>query len=249
MDYPGGPIGLTLGDAQMRAWNAFDPRLLDSNGQPCGPLTEGLLTPAPTIVTEVVLIGRESRHPGVGRDVLTAPEFIEYGRDDPWPDFLEALRRLSKDGAIRWRLFLASGMSERGFDYEIQGRRSPGTQTRQALFPATAQEARLAIRRFDAFRTLPADDHSAVLAYLATPERERRCVGGCGRSLSGKQRRWCGDEACRKRFERRKAARTKHEGRRHLEPAVDRCLSCGAASAKQGYPGHAQGCTRFYRKA
>jgi hypothetical protein len=200
MDYPGGPIGQTLADAHIRAWNAFDPRLLDADGRPCGPRTEGVLTPAPTIVTELVLIGKESRHLGVGRDVLAAPEFIEYGRDDPWPDFREALRRLSKEGAVRWRLFLASGLSERGFDYVIQGRRSPRRSTRQVLFPAIAREARYALRSFSAFGTLPADDHGAVLGYLETPEPKRRCVW-CGRQLIGRQQTWCSD-ACRKAFGR-----------------------------------------------
>lgn len=201
MDYPGGPIGLTLGDGQMRAWNAFDPRLLDANGQPCGPRTEGVLMPAPTIVTEVVLIGKESRHLGVGRDVLTPPEFIEYGRDDPWPDFREAARRLSKDRTVRDRLLAASGSKDRGFDYWMQGARSPRRSTRTTLFPALAEEARRALRAFDAFGVLPDDDHGSVIAYLATPEPDPRCAG-CGRPLAGNQRRWCADDACRKRFER-----------------------------------------------
>jgi hypothetical protein len=102
-------------------------------------------------ITDVVLIGKESRHLGVGRDVLTAPEFIEYGRDDPWADFRAALGRLSKEGAVRRALLQHAGFSERAFDYLSQGRRSPKGSTRQSLFTAIAREARLALRTVDAF--------------------------------------------------------------------------------------------------
>jgi hypothetical protein len=192
MDYPTGPIGQRLGDAMMRAWNAHDPRLIDHAESPCGPRTEGVLTPGPTIVTEVVLIGKESRHLGVGRETLTTPEFIEYKRDDPWPDFREAARRLSRERSVRDRLLAASEIKERGFEYHLEGTRSPRKSSRTTLFPAIAGEARRALRMVDAFGALPSDDHGAVIAYLAIPQPERRCEW-CGKALIGRQRDWCSD--------------------------------------------------------
>ena len=46
--------------------------------QPVGPRTEGLLKPAPTKVTAIDIIGRESRRWGDGRGILTPPQINTY---------------------------------------------------------------------------------------------------------------------------------------------------------------------------
>lgn len=57
---------------------------LTHDDQPVGPRTEGILKPAPTAVTAVDIIGRESRRWGDGRGILTPPDINTYAtRTDP----------------------------------------------------------------------------------------------------------------------------------------------------------------------
>jgi hypothetical protein len=57
---------------------------LTHDDQAVGPRTEGLLKPAPTMVTAVDIIGRESRRWGDGRGILTPPDVNTYAtRTDP----------------------------------------------------------------------------------------------------------------------------------------------------------------------
>lgn len=60
------------------------PSALTHDDQPVGPRTEGLLKPAPTLVTAIDIIGRESRRWGDGRGILTPPQINTYlTRTDP----------------------------------------------------------------------------------------------------------------------------------------------------------------------
>ncbi len=76
------PPGLTLSyqkprsiDDQIRRNTSATPsNALTDTGEPVGPNTYGLLTPAPTIVTAVQIIGRESRRWRDGRGILNPPE-------------------------------------------------------------------------------------------------------------------------------------------------------------------------------
>jgi hypothetical protein len=91
----------TLGDALLRAWNAFDRRTVAPDGQLVGRGTKGITTASPSIAGRVRAIGKESRGLGIGRGVLYKPEFMEYGGDDDLTDVIEAAGRLSKESAIR----------------------------------------------------------------------------------------------------------------------------------------------------
>jgi hypothetical protein len=72
-------------DLQLRRNTTATPtNALTHDGQPVGPRTYGLLQPAPTIVTAVQIIGRESRRWGDGRGILNPPEINIYlTRTDP----------------------------------------------------------------------------------------------------------------------------------------------------------------------
>jgi hypothetical protein len=72
-------------DFQIRRNTAAAPtNALTHDNQHVGPRTEGLLKPAPTKVTAVDIIGRESRRWGDGRGILDAPEINTYlTRIDP----------------------------------------------------------------------------------------------------------------------------------------------------------------------
>jgi hypothetical protein len=66
-----GGIGQSLGMALVRVWNSAEADALTSDGGLCRRDSRGLLTPAPTILTGVRLIGKESRRLGLGRGVLS----------------------------------------------------------------------------------------------------------------------------------------------------------------------------------
>lgn len=104
------PIGETFGTAFMRVWNAYDRRTVDAEGSRTGPRTEGITRPMETVAYQARLIGKESRHLGTGRDILTPPEFSDYGGDDEWPDVLQTLQRLVRDQHLRASLFEESGL-------------------------------------------------------------------------------------------------------------------------------------------
>jgi len=72
-------------DLQLRRNTTATPsNALTHDGHPVGPRTYGLLQPAPTIVTAVQIIGRESRRWGDGRGILNPPEISIYlTRTDP----------------------------------------------------------------------------------------------------------------------------------------------------------------------
>jgi len=191
---PGASLLTTLGAALRRAWNAFDRRTLDRNGQPVGSRTEGVITPLETIATTVHRIGKQSRHLGIGRGILERPEVLDYGGDDRWPDLLAAARRLCKIRAVRRRLEEACGLSERGLRYVLNTGRT--TRERMDLLrSATAVEARREMMGNDPFRVLPSADDDVIAVFLDTPEPEGRCRL-CGAPLTGRSRTWC-SESCR----------------------------------------------------
>jgi len=72
-------------DLQLRRNTTATPsNALTHDGQTLGPNTYGILQPAPTIVTAVQIIGRESRRWGDGRGILNPPEiYIYLTRTDP----------------------------------------------------------------------------------------------------------------------------------------------------------------------
>ena len=147
------------------------------------------------------MTGKESRHLGVGRGVLHRPEFSDYGGDDDLPDVLEAARRLSKDSAIRSRLQEAVGIEDRGFAYWLGGERRPNNERLNVLTSAVAEAARAQLRLCDPFGNLPESDLEAISAFLDLPEPQNRCLT-CGTPLSGRARKWCQGDRCRKRHER-----------------------------------------------
>jgi hypothetical protein len=66
-------------ELQVRRNIAASPgNALTHQGEPIGPRTFGLLTPAPTVATSVQLIGRESRQWRDGRGILKPPETKVY---------------------------------------------------------------------------------------------------------------------------------------------------------------------------
>jgi hypothetical protein len=191
----------TLGDALLRAWNAFDRRTVAPDGQPVGRGTKGITTAFPSIAGRVRAIGKESRGLGIGRGVLHRPEFLEYGGDDDLTDVIEAAGRLSKESAIRTQLREAVGVEERAFAYWLSARRKPGPEAFSLLTSAVAEAARSQLRQQDAFGHLPESELDVIAAFLDLPEPESRCLY-CGKALSGRARKWCPGDVCRKRFER-----------------------------------------------
>jgi hypothetical protein len=67
-------VARSIDDQIRRNTTATPSNALTHTGEPVGRNTYGLLTPAPTIVTAVQIIGRESRRWGDGRGILTPPE-------------------------------------------------------------------------------------------------------------------------------------------------------------------------------
>ena len=72
-------------DFQIRRNTTAAPaNALTHDNKPVGPRTQGLLKPAPTMVTAIDIIGRESRRWGDGRGILTPPKINTYfTRTDP----------------------------------------------------------------------------------------------------------------------------------------------------------------------
>ena len=202
----------TLGDALLRAWNAFDRRTVAPDGQPVRRGTKGITSASPSIAGRVRVIGKESRGLGIGRGVLNKPEFIEYGGDDDLKDVIEAAGRLSKESAIRTQLREAVGVEERAFAYWLSGKRKPGRETFNLLTSAVAKAARSQLRQHDAFGHLPESELDVIAAFLDLPEPVIRCLY-CGRALSGRASRWCPGDVCRKR-----ASRTEQTRFDRLEP-------------------------------
>jgi hypothetical protein len=172
-------------------------RAVGPNGEPPGRTTEGVIRPLPTIASRARIIGKESRHLGIGRGVHEAPEYSEYGGDDDLPEVIEAARRLSKDWAVREGIREAVGIGERELANWLSGSRRPRSETRGALIAAVARAAKRELLRLEPFGTWPRDDLTLIAAFLDTPEPERRYTL-CGRPLAGRQRQWC-SETCRKR--------------------------------------------------
>lgn len=77
-------VARTLDFQIRRNTTAAPTNALTHDNQHIGPRTEGLLRPAPTMVTAVDIIGRESRRWGDGRGILNPPEINTYlTRTDP----------------------------------------------------------------------------------------------------------------------------------------------------------------------
>lgn len=132
------------------------------------------------------------------RGVLHRPEFVEYGGDDDWPDVIEAARRVSKDKALRAALMEAAGIKDRELAYWLAGDRKPGPKTIRLLAEAVSDAARSQLRRQDAFGSSPVRAMDVIHAFLDLPEPQSRCLY-CGKALSGRARKWCPGDVCRKR--------------------------------------------------
>ncbi len=126
---------------------------------------------------------------------------MEYGGDDDLKDVIEAAGRLSKESAIRTQLREAVGVEERGVRLLAQRKRKPGGERFSLLTSAVAEAARSQLRQQDAFGYLPESELDVIAAFLDLPEPESRCLY-CGKALSGRARKWCPGDVCRKRFER-----------------------------------------------
>ena len=200
-------IGMTLGDVQRSWWAAHDRRSIPADGSACGPRTAGLLSPSPTVVSGVRLIGRESRNLGLGRDVISQPEYLGLGGDNDADVVLAGTKKLIRYYDVRDRLMKATNLSLSWFQHLRDGgevRWRPNTI--EALTIAAAGEARLVLREEAPFQKPPADDIDALRAVLDLPEPEKRCRA-CGNLLSGRAEMWCSD-ACRTRA-RRQATRSR----------------------------------------
>ena len=146
-----------------------------------------------TVAYQARLIGKESRHLGTGRDILTPPEFSDYGGDDEWPDVLQTLQRLVRDQHLRASLFEESGLGTREFEYVVSGKRIPRQEARTRMTAAIARAAREELRRFEPFHPVPRGELEVIAMFLATIEPSR-CLN-CGKPLEGRQRKWCSDDA------------------------------------------------------
>jgi hypothetical protein len=199
-------VGMTLGDVQQSWWSTYERGAIASDGSPCGPRTAGIVEPAPTIVSGVCLIGRESRRLGLGRDVISQPEYLALGGDDEAWTVLEGARALLHHYGALDRLVGTTGLS--GSWFEHLGDDDAATRWRAktslALKAAVATEARRALKTAAPFDPTPADDLDAIRAFLDLPVPERRCRA-CGTLLSDRITMWC-SEGCRARARRQAAA-------------------------------------------
>jgi len=204
-NYPrSGFIGESLGEALRRVWYSADQSALDPDGIPANATTEGLLSPSPIVATAVQKVGKESRHLGAGREVLSGPEHMNYGTDDHWSDLVRALSLLAHESASKAAIAAKAEISTRWLEEIITRRRRPSPEAEQRILSAVAQMAADWIREMRHEVELAQTDVGVVSQYLEkSPSPARRCQM-CGRLLTGRQRQWCSD-SCRKRFERRKS--------------------------------------------
>jgi hypothetical protein len=166
-------LGESLGGAIGRAWRSADPGSLDEEGIPANPSTVGILRPAPTIATGVRLIGKESRHLGAGRELLTGPEHLDYGGQDDWPIIREAATLLAPEPRAKVDLATGAGVSVRYLDQISKGRK-PSDAVLGRLRTALAGVAKETLRRDDESRHLPATDTGVLAVYLVGGRPPRR---------------------------------------------------------------------------
>ncbi len=123
-------IGDTYATAAARLRRTREPTVITPDGQPCNPTTQGIVQPAPTIVTGIALVGRESRrwrnHTPQGK-----PDHITYADADTWPHHLAALKRIAKQVGQK-PLAKAIGISERTLRNLLSGK-TPSRNTTRAV--------------------------------------------------------------------------------------------------------------------
>jgi hypothetical protein len=203
--YPDGTmIGQTLGQAITRVWDPIDVKALDAEDLRANPRTEGLAIEAPVVATGVRVIGKESRHLGAGREILTSPEYVEYGDEGSWSDVLNSLKLLGHEANARETIAEETGISSRWLELIRAGRCSPSSETRCRLLAVVAARARRWIARTHPSVELSRTDMGVLAMYLdLSPPSSQECQQ-CARLLRARQRRWC-PSVCRKRHERRPA--------------------------------------------
>ena len=191
-----------------RVWYSVDHSALDPEGIPANLATEGLLSPSPVVATVVHKVGKESRHLGAGRGILSGTEHVSYGSDDYWPDLLEALSLLACERSSKAAIAAEAEISTRWLEEIIAGRHRPAPEVEQRILSAVANMAGDWIRETRS-SVDPAGTNAGILGqYLdLSPSAARRCQE-CGRLLTGRQRSWCSD-AHRKRFERSRTEQLK----------------------------------------
>jgi hypothetical protein len=198
----GGFIGDTYATALSRLRRSPERTALTHTGNPCGTRSRGLLHPAPTIVTGIALVGKESRRWRDSRNILGPAEHVTYQAADDWPLTLTALRAFANDVG-RDTLAREAGVSPRTLRYLLNGRR-PSVGTRSKISEYLLRKVTTFDVVFD--QRLPPDSRIPHHAQQTRPV-EPRCAG-CGQTmtLSNPRQRYCGP-ACRQRaYRRRKAA-------------------------------------------
>jgi hypothetical protein len=128
-------------DMQLRRNTTATPsNALTHDGQPVGPRTFGLLQPAPTIVTAVQIIGRESRRWGDGRGILNPPEMNIYlTRTDPEAVAVLIRRHYYWPGAAPM-LAEKTGLSVRTISSILAGKR-PSPRSAEKLWEFAHQQS------------------------------------------------------------------------------------------------------------
>ena len=122
-------IGDTYATVAARLRRTPESTVITPDGQPCNSTTRGIVVPAPTIITGIALIGRESRrwrnHTPQGQ-----PDHITYTEADTWHHDLHELQRFAQEvGQVP--LANAIGISERTLRNLLRGRPpSPGTHAK-----------------------------------------------------------------------------------------------------------------------
>jgi hypothetical protein len=204
--YPGtGFIGEALGQAMRRVWYSVDQSALDPDGIPANLATEGLLTPSPVVATVVHKVGKESRHLGVGREVLSGPEQLNYGSDDYWPDLSKALSLLASEPASKASVAAEAEISTRWLEEIVSRRIRPSAKTESRIVRVAARRAGDWIGEMRPSAELAQTEVGILCQYLDLSPAPARLCQQCGRLLKGRQQAWCSD-ACRKTFHRRRTA-------------------------------------------
>jgi hypothetical protein len=166
-----------------------EPKSLGPDHRPCRRDTIGLLSRRPIRAGRVVAIGKETNlldevQAGlIGDDKQTLTEYQDL-RHDTWTEIEWPALRLLPDRSLAKE----SGLPLRTVQY-ARGGRKPRPAHRHALTHAAAKLAREELR---ASGTIPAGTDLACLTdYIEYRRGQPTHCEGCGKELTGRQRRWC----------------------------------------------------------
>jgi hypothetical protein len=166
-----------------------EPKSLGPDGRPCARDTFGLLSRRPVQTLSITHIGKETNlldeiQAGlIGDEEQVLTEYHDLQRNSWATIERPALQLLPAQ-----TLASASGLPLRTVQYARAGRQVR-KQQRSVLTSTAASIAREVLQA--AGITAPSGDLASLRYYLDHSRSQHRQCGGCGQTLTGRQRRWC----------------------------------------------------------